>query len=68
MKKDYLYCLRVLHGRLHEKKLYYQEKVKLARALGMPHDKNVYLIGTPVHTNLGDSAIALAQKELLNLH
>lgn len=65
MKKDYLYCLRVLHGRLHEKKLYYKEKVKLVRALGMPHDKKVYLIGTPTHTNLGDSAIALAQKELL---
>lgn len=65
MKKDYLYCLRVLHGRLHEKKLYYQEKVKLAGVLGMPHEKNVYLIGTPTHTNLGDSAIALAQKELL---
>lgn len=65
MKKNYLYCLRVLHGRLHEKKLYYKEKFKLVRVLGIPHDKNVYLIGTPVHTNLGDSAIALAQKELL---
>lgn len=65
MKKDYLYYLRVLHGKFHEKKLYYKERFELARALGIPQNKKVYLIGTPTHTNLGDSAIALAQKELL---
>lgn len=57
--------LRTLHGKLYEKKLHYKEKIELAIELGRPRDKKVYLIGTPTHKNLGDSAIALAQKALL---
>ena len=65
MKNYELKRLRTLHGKLYEKKIYYREKFELSRERGIPHQKKVYLLGTPTHTNLGDSAIALAQKELL---
>lgn len=57
--------LRIFHGKLHEKELYYKEKLKLIKTIGFPQNTKVYVIGTPTHKNLGDSAIALAQKELL---
>lgn len=64
-KKVSWYRLRVFHGILYEKKLKYKKKLKLIKSIGFSKNCNVYLIGTPTHTNLGDSAIALAQKELL---
>lgn len=65
LKNFKLKRLRTLHGKLHEKKIYYKEKFELSRELGISQHKKVYLIGTPTHTNLGDNAIALAQRELL---
>ncbi|MCD7818862.1 MAG: polysaccharide pyruvyl transferase family protein [Lachnospiraceae bacterium] len=37
----------------------------LTRYLKQPTDQKVYLLGTPVHTNLGDSAIVLAERFFL---
>lgn len=46
--------LRNLHGRIHE----YRTKHNL---INKPFGKKVYVLGTPEHSNLGDSAIALAE-------
>ena len=72
MAKDILYPLRRLHGRLHEHKLYteernrikteYRRKIKTMKKAGKPF---VFLIMTPEHGNLGDHAIALAETTLL---
>lgn len=64
-KKISWYRLRVFHGMLYEKKLKYEKRLKLIESIGFSKNYKTYLIGTPTHTNLGDSAIALAQKEML---
>lgn len=51
MRKDFLYPLRRLHGRMHESTV-------LRRRL---RNCRVLIPGTPEHENLGDSAIVLAQ-------
>ncbi len=48
-------------GAYREKK--WMEETK--RSLQSPPGKKVYMIGTPLHENLGDSAIVLAQKAFL---
>lgn len=65
MSKDILYPLRLLHGRLHEAKVDTQKKCKYFRYLRTPKGRKHYIIGTPLHSNLGDSAIVLAELAFL---
>ena len=65
MEKDNLLFLRRLHGRIHEWRIKKQESIILIKCLVWPFGKKVYLIGTPEHTNIGDSAIVLAEKAFL---
>lgn len=63
--KDLLFPLRVLHGRLHEWRVKKQEQLDLARDLLLPLGRKYYVLGTPTHTNIGDSAIVLAERAFL---
>lgn len=58
MAKDILLPLRLWHGKHIEKKEIVNECKKW---LHTPPKNNIYLIGTPEHANIGDSAIALAE-------
>lgn len=52
----------------HDRRVAYLEKKRqreLKKYLRSPAGKKVYMIGTPLHENLGDGAIALAQKAFL---
>ena len=61
MKKDCLYPLRVLHGRIHEWCINFLPWIKKR----IQNPRAVFLVFTPEHGNLGDHAIAQAEKELL---
>ncbi len=61
MSKDLLYPLRRLHGKIHEWKLACGENAAYKKYLSSSSGKKCYLIGTPAHTNIGDSAIVLAE-------
>ena len=69
MKNDILLPLRKLHGRLHDTIHYYVEDKKrqyhFRRYLRYPRGRKIYILGSPVYTNLGDSAILIAQIEFL---
>lgn len=60
-----LYPLRVFHGKLYEWRKSMIKNLKYYLYLHYPLGKKVYIIGTPSHTNVGDSAIVLAQIEFL---
>ncbi len=61
MTKDLLYPLRVLHGYLHDFKIYALPIIK--QKISNPNA--VFLIMTPEHSNLGDHAIAKAIASML---
>lgn len=61
MSNDLLYPLRRLHGIIHERKREHWEDVAYKKYLASSSGKKCYLLGTPAHTNLGDSAIVLAE-------
>lgn len=63
--KDMIYALRRFHGLIHQKRLDHQRKIKLKKYLKYPYGTNAYVLGSPVYSNLGDSAILLAQLEFL---
>lgn len=69
MNNDILFPLRKLHGKLHDNVHNYIEEKKrrynLKRYLRYPRGQKVYIVGSPVYTNLGDSAILIAQIEFL---
>lgn len=64
--EDLIYMLRRFHGLIHEKRLDYQRKIKLIKYLKFPRGINVFVLGSPVYSNLGDSAILLAQLDFLH--
>lgn len=64
--RDFLYPLRVLHGRLHD---YTQERKHLAaiKSRIQSADQNAVLfVMTPEHGNLGDHALAYSESRMLN--
>ena len=64
MTKDLLYPLRVLHGYLHDFKIYALPIIK--QKISNPNA--VFLVMTPEHSNLGDHAIAKAITSMLKEH
>ena len=61
MNKVVLYPLRRLHGMLYEWKTKQKKRNKFLRYLKMPKGNKFFILGTPLHTNIGDSAIVIAQ-------
>ncbi len=61
MSGDFLYPLRVLHGKLHEWKIKKQREYVVWKNLQLPLGKKAYILGTPSHDNIGDSAIVAAE-------
>ena len=61
MSKDILYPLRRLHGKIHEWKLARREDAAYKKNLVSTGHKRCFVMGTPEHSNVGDSAIALAE-------
>lgn len=57
----FVYSLRKFHGRLYNKRINLKNNLFWRKFLSLPFGKKVYLIGTPNHTNLGDSAIAISE-------
>lgn len=61
MAKNNLFFLRRLHGRLYEWRLSKQRQFRYWKNITFPLGKKVYVMGTPEHSNIGDSAIVLAE-------
>ena len=61
MKRDNLYPIRKLHGKLHDARVDIERQLRLKRELKNGQSGTVYLVGTPIHPNVGDSAIVLAE-------
>ena len=57
--------LRRFHGKMHKWKEKKKKQWKYWKFLNFPLGKKVYIIGTPLHSNIGDSAIVLAEKFFL---
>lgn len=69
IKRDILYPLRKLYWWIFPMRVAYRKKVlqfRLWKRLIFPLGKKIYVIGTPNHENLGDSAIAMAQLQFLH--
>lgn len=65
MRKDILYPLRRLHGRLRSAISQHREKQEFYKSILSKPGKKVLLLATPTHTNIGDSAIVLAEQMFL---
>lgn len=63
--KDFLRPLRVLHGRLNDWLEKKRSELSCLRRILFPLGKKVFVMGTPTHTNIGDSAIVLAEISFL---
>ncbi len=73
MSKHFLYPFRKMHGRIHECRLFQKEKKRLKqkyKSLIKEHfhknPEGVILVLTPIHSNLGDHAIAKAEINILD--
>lgn len=68
IKRDILYPLRKIYWWIFPMRVAYRKKMqkfRLWKYLTFPLKRKVFLIGTPNHENLGDSAITLAQLHFL---
>ena len=61
MPGDILYPLRALHGQMYEKQKENKKNRQQRKTLKSSKPDSIFLIGTPVHPNIGDNAIALAE-------
>lgn len=57
----FVYSLRKFHGRLYNNRINLNNKLIWWKYITFPLGKKVYFIGTPNHTNIGDSAIAISE-------
>lgn len=53
--------LRRFHGQLHEKRIELERRKRQKDLLRTAGANTVFLVGTPIHPNIGDSAIVLAE-------
>lgn len=65
MSRDILYPLRRLHGCLYEWNTKRLNRNAYLTYVTTPKGKKAFILGTPAHTNLGDSAIVVAQMRYL---
>ena len=68
MKKDILYPLRRIHRSLKRARISAQRKLKYYLYIRRPHGRKCCIFGTPLHGNIGDSAIVLAEHAFLKRH
>lgn len=61
MGKGILFPFRILHGKLHSWTMEKRKASDLGRSLSSGNGNKLLVPGTPLHTNLGDSAIVIAQ-------
>ena len=61
MPKDIFYPLRAFHGQMYEKKKENEKHRQHRKLLKSSTPDTIFLLGTPVHPNIGDNAIALAE-------
>jgi len=66
--KDYLYPIRRMHGILHDYMYGLRRVLALVLYTVFPFGKKVFVIGSPTHSNVGDSAIVYAQMKYLEHH
>lgn len=69
IKRDILYPLRKLYWWIFPARVAYRKHlawIRLWKKLTFPLGKKAYVLGTPNHENLGDSAIAIAQMQFLH--
>ena len=64
--RNKLYKLRVLHGIIYEKKHQIITLIKRKMYYRLPLSRKAFVIGMPVHKNIGDSAIALAEVDFIS--
>ena len=64
MKNDFLYPLRKIHGYLYEMKQFFKMRNEY-KYIFKENRKSVFLLMTPEHGNIGDQAIAIAEKKFL---
>ena len=55
------YRLRKLHGQIYEIQREIERKLRQKRVLRDSTPHTIFLVGTPIHPNIGDSAIVLAE-------
>lgn len=60
------YRLRKIHGQMHEIQREIERKQRQKDVLRASTPETVFLVGTPIHPNIGDSAIVLAERAFLN--
>lgn len=65
MNRDVLYPLRMIHGSIYEWKLRKKKRIELWKYCRLPFGKKQYIVGTPLHSNIGDSAIVLTELAFL---
>lgn len=63
--KNILYPLRRIHGVMNDVYERIKKNVTIAAYITFPLGKKILIPGTPEHKNLGDSAIVIAQKKIL---
>lgn len=66
MLKGFLYPLRRLHGIMHDRRVDKQTIRELQCAIQSCSKHTILFVDTPTHGNLGDHAIAVAAKKILN--
>lgn len=71
IKRDFLYPLRKVYWWIFDLRVAWHEqqrRFRLWKYLNFPRGRKIFLIGTPNHENLGDSAITIAQMQFLRGH
>ena len=59
--RDIFYPLRALHGQMYEKQKENEKHRQQRKMLKSSTPDTIFLVGTPVHPNIGDNAIAMAE-------
>lgn len=67
MNIDIFYPLRISHGYIYEQITNYRKNQDFYQSILSSDKKKVLLLGTPTHSNIGDSAIVLAERAFLEM-
>lgn len=61
MSRGIFYRIRKIHGQMHEDRIAFEQKLRQRAIIRRSARHSVFLVGTPIHPNIGDSAIVLAE-------
>ena len=65
MMRKFVNDIRHIHGSFYDGYNKLKRYIKMVVFLKLPFGRKVYIIGTPEHSNLGDSAIVISEKYFL---